>query len=519
MNTLQKMWKLPGVLIALSAVILLLSAFGQAETTEPGVQTLRVAVPTFPNSLDASVAAERNAQNVSWQMFDSLVWANEQNVIEPALAESWEVSEDGREYIFSLREDVEFHNGEPFNADAVVFSWNRGIQPHIEWSDRWARAESVERIDDYSVRITTAEPDPLLLGVMAQHWNMVPPVYTEEVGDDEFGSSPVGTGPFRFIEWMREDRIVLERNEDYWREGLPRVDRVVFRPIPESSTRMAAIQTGEIDIVNRLSFEQAEALESIEGVDVVTYPIDRVFYIAFNNLTTGIDEPTMDPRVRQALNYAVDRQAIIDSLFGGRAQLATGLMTSSNLGYDSSVEAFPYDPERARELLAEAGYPDGFEIGYAAPSGAYTNFEQVAEAVQGYLSEVGIRTELDLIESGRYWDLQAEKQLPPLFGDSWSERSGESLPRLRGALGGWDASFSAWSDPVIDDLLDRISVTIDQDDRAELYGELHRYMQDDPPFIYLYVPETFEAAQANVRDYRPRAAEDYFLMFTSLDEE
>ncbi len=517
MNTLHTKWKGPTLLLALSAVVLLFFACGQAETTEPEIVTLRVAVPTFPNSLDASVAAERNAQNVSWQLFDSLVWANEQNVIEPALAERWDVSEDGREYTFFLREGVEFHNGEPFNADAVVYSWERGIQPHIEWSDRWARAESVERVDEYTVRITTAEPDPLLLGVMAQHWNMVPPLYTQEVGDDGFGAAPVGTGPFQFVEWVREDRVVLERNDSYWREGLPLVDRVVFRPIPESSTRMAAIQTGEIDIVNRLSFEQADALERVNDVDVVTYPIDRVFYIAFNNLTTGIDQPTMDPRVRRAMNYAVDRQAIIDSLFGGRAQLATGLMTSSNLGYDPSVEPFPFDPDRARELLAEAGYPDGFEIGFAAPAGAYTNFEQVAEAVQGYLAEVGIVTELDIIESGRFWDLEAEKQLPPLFGDSWSERSGESLPRLRGALGGWDASFSAWSDPVIDDLLDRISVTIDQDERAALYRELHRYMQDDPPFIYLYVPETFEAVRSNVRDYIPRAAEDYFLMFTYLD--
>lgn len=489
---------------------------GAERPTEPST-TLRVAVPTFPNSLDASIAAERNAQNVAWQMFDSLVWANEQNILEPALATEWEVSEDGTEYLFTLRRGVTFHNGEPFNADAVVYSWERGIRPVMEWSDRWARASLVEAVDEYTVRIVTDEPDPLLLGVMAQHWNIVPPVYSEEVGDDAFGEAPVGTGPFEFVEWIREDRIVLRRNENYWREGLPHVEEVIYRPIPESSTRMAAIQTGEIDIVNRLTYEQAEALERVPGVNVVTYPIDRVFYIAFNNLTTGVGEPTEDPRVRQAMNYAVDRQAIIDSLFGGRAQLATGLMTESNLGYDSSIDPYPYDPDRARELLAEAGYPNGFEIGFAAPSGAYTNFEQVAEAIQGYLADVGIITDLEIIESGRFWDLEGEKRLPPLFGDSWSERSGESLPRLRGALGGWDASFSAWSDPTIDDYLARISVTIDQDERAQLYRELHRFMYDDPPFIYLYVPETFEATRDNVVDYLPRAAEDYFLKFTYLE--
>lgn len=507
--------------LGLVLLILLSTTFvfagGRSEAPTEARSTLRVAVPTFPNSIDASIAAERNAQNVAWQMFDSLVWANEQNIIEPALAHDWDVSEDGTVYTFYLREDVAFHNGEPFNADAVVYSWERGKRPVIEWSDRWARAETVEAIDEYTVRMTTAEPDPLFLGVMAQHWNIVPPGYLQEVGDDAFGEAPVGTGPFEFVEWMREDRIVMRRNPNYWRDGLPKVDEVIFRPIPEASTRMAAIQTGEVDIVNRLTVEQAEALEGVPGVNVVTYPIDRVFYIAFNNLTTGVGQPTEDARVRRAMNYAVDRQAIIDSLFGGRAQLSTGFMTESNLGYDHSIEPYPYDPQRARELLAEAGYPDGFEIGFAAPAGAYTNFEQVAEAVQGYLAEVGIETELDIMESGRYWDLEAEKQLPPLFGDSWSERSGESLPRLLGALGGWDASFSSWSDPTIDDYLDRISVTVDQDERAQLYTELHNYMYEDPPFIYLYVPETFEATRDNVVDYKPRAAEDYFLMFTYLE--
>jgi peptide/nickel transport system substrate-binding protein len=512
----RTVFRLLGTALLIAAVAGAVFAGGSQESTETDTSTLRVAVPTFPNSLDASIAAERNAQNVAWQFFDSLVWANDENIIEPALAQDWDVSEDGTDYTFYLREDVTFHNGEPFNADAVVYSWERGKEPEIEWSDRWARAESVEAIDEYTVRITTEEPDPLLLGTIAQYWNIVPPEYTEEVGNDEFGAAPVGTGPFKFVEWVREDRIVMEANEDYWRDGLPKVDEVIYRPIPESSTRMAAIQTGEVDIVNRLTAEQADALESVPGVNVVTYPIDRVFYIAFNNLTSGEGEPTEDPLVRQAMNYAVDRQAIIDSLFEGRAQLATGLMTESNLGYDQSIDPYPYDPERARELLAEAGYPDGFEMGFAAPAGAYTNFEQVAEAVQGYLADVGIETTLDIMESGRYWDLEAEKQLPPLFGDSWSERSGESLPRLQGALGGWDASFSSWSDPEIDDYLDRIAVTIDQDERAELYTELHNYMYDNPPFIYLYVPETFEATRDNVVDYRPRAAEDYFLMFTYL---
>jgi peptide/nickel transport system substrate-binding protein len=480
--------------------------------------TLRVALPNFPNSLDVATAAERNAQNAAWQLFDSLVWINEDGDLEPALAEEWDVSEDGTTYTFYLRQGVTFHNGETFNADSVVFSWERGRREDMQWSDRWNRAASVERQDEYTVVMRTESPDPLFLGIMAQHWAIVPAGYINEVGEDGFNNHPIGTGPFEFVEWIREDRIIFDANPNYWRPGLPRLDRIIFRPIPESSTRVAAIRTGEIDIVNRLDDEQAASLRGVANVEVLAYPVDRVFYIAFNNLTTGVGQPTEDVRVRLAMNYAVDREAIVDALFGGFATLSTGFLTPANLGYDSSLQPYPYDPDRARELLAEAGYPNGFDMGFACPAGAYTNFEEVCQAVQGYLSEVGINTDLEIMESGRYWDLEAEKQLPPLFGDSWSERSGEALPRLLGALGGWDASFSSWSDPEIDRYLDQIAVTIDRDERAALYRELQHYMFENPPFIYLYVPETFEAIRTTVQDYTPRAAEDYFLMNTRVQE-
>ena len=501
-----------------------------APTTEPGVEappaeaapaapsgTLRVALPTFPNSLDVSSAAERNAQNAAWQLYDSLVWINEAGEMEPALAERWDVSDDGTQYTFYLRQDVTFHNGEPFNAQSVIFSWERGKRDDMQWSDRWARAVAMEAPDDFTVIMRTENPDPLFLGIMAQHWGMVPPGYIGEVGEDGFNNRPVGTGPFMFVEWLREDRIVYEANPNYWQTGYPLVQTLIFRPIPESSTRVAAIRTGEIDIVNRLSAEQAASLEGAAGVQVIRYPVDRVFYIAFNNLTSGIGQPTEDVLVRQAMNYAVDREAIIEALFDGAASLSTGFLTPGNLGYNTALDPYPYDPIKARDLLAEAGYPDGFEMDFACPAGAYTNFEQVCEAIQGFLSEVGIRTNLEIMESGRYWDLEAEKALPPLFGDSWSERSGEALPRLLGALGGWDASFSAWSDPVIDDYLERIGTTIDREARANLYSELHAYMHQNPPFIYLYSPETFEAIRTNVRDYYPRAAEDYFLFQARID--
>lgn len=488
------------------------------QTESDGEKVLRVALTTFPNALYLPQAAERNATNASWAIYDSLVWSNDEGALEGALATDWEISEDGTTYTFTLREGVTFHNGEPFNADAVVFAWEQGQDPQNQYFDNWTPAISVEAVDDYTVVVQTEEPQPLFLRVVAQSWGMIPPAYFNEVGLEGFLQNPVGTGPFRLVEWAQGDRIVLEKNEDYWREGYPLVDQVIFRPIPESATRVAAIQTGEVDIVTRLSAEEAASLEGTAGINIVSYPSDRVYYVAFNNLTTGVGQPTEDPRVRIAMNHAVDVEAIIDALFGGNARPATGLVTPANWGFDDSLEPFAYDPDLAREMLAEAGYPDGFSMDFACPAGAYTNFEQVCEAVQGYLAEVGIETDLNIMESGAFWDLEAAKELPPIFGDSWSATIGEALQRLIGALRGWDASYSAWEDPVILDLLDRIEVEVDDDARAALYVELQQYMMENPPFIYLYQLDVFEAHSDRVENHRPRAAEDYWLFYVDIAE-
>jgi peptide/nickel transport system substrate-binding protein len=503
---------------------------GEAETVEVQVEVTRVvevpadrdagpsgelivSLATMPNSVYFPNAAERNARNVANQIFNGLTWIDDDGNIVPALAESWEISDDGTEYIFTLRQDVLFHDGTNMTARDVVATWEAGKDPENAYFYYYDDASLVEAIDDYTVRIATGEPHPLFLRRLAE-WGIIPADYYAEVGRDGLEQQPIGTGPFKLVELIPGDRIVLEAHTEYWEEGLPYLARIVFRPITESSTRVAAVQTGEIHIANRLNAEEAQSIMGVQGVTIIRYPVDRVFYIAFNNLTSGVGLPTEDPLVRQAMNYAVDTQLIIDALFNGFADQITGFITSGNLGFNEDLEPYAYDPDRARDLLAEAGYPDGFTIGMACPADAYINFEEVCQAVAGFLTDVGITLEgggVEFMESGRYWDLEANKELPPLFGDSWSTVEGEALNRLIGALGGWDASYSAWAEPIIDDYLAQIGTTVDPEARAALYSELQVYMYENPPFIYLYQPNTFEAINTRVQNYRPRAAEDYFL--------
>lgn len=518
--TVLTRWLLLVSLVGLSACQAPAAVEPTAELTEEPAGptgTLTVALNTTPNSLDLLQADERQGRNTSWPLYDSLIWIDEDGTRLPALAESWTVSEDGTEYTFRLRHDVTFHNGEPFNADAVVYSWTRGTTEGLAWQEKWQIAESVEKIDEFTVRVRTAEPNALFLSEVFEHWAMIPPAYVEEVGSEAFGKNPVGTGPFKFVEWT-EDEIIYEANPDYWRSGLPKLAQIVFRPIPEAADRVAALQDGTVDIAPRLSATDGEALSAAENVEIVSYPVDRVYYIAFNNITTGKGTPVEDQQVRLAMNYAVNRQAIIDEVFAGASQLAVGLITPANLGYDYSLQPYAYDPDHARELLAEAGYEDGLSVGFACPSDAYLHFEEVCQRVQADLEAVGIDAELELIESGAFWDQEAAKELPPLFGDSWSETSGEALPRLIGAMGGNDAAYSAWNDAEIRGMLSEIASTVDDADRIALYTELQNMMYVDPPFIYLYILYTTEGVNTRVSGYEPRAAENFYLFEVSVTD-
>jgi peptide/nickel transport system substrate-binding protein len=478
---------------------------------------LVIALATQPAAIDPINAPSVVEGNVANQMFDSLIWINDDGEIEPALAESWTVSADGTVYTFTLRQGVTFHNGEEFNADAVKFTWEAGKNPENAYYDQFELASDVRVVDPYTVEIEAPEPNALFL-VQVGQWPMLPPEYYTEVGLEGFATAPVGTGAFKLVEWVQGDRIVMEKFDDYWREGYPLLDRVVFRPITESSTRAAAIRTGDVDIVNRLSPTDAISLGGADGVNLVEYSNNRVYYIAFNNLTSGVGQPTENVLVRQAMNYAVDKEGIIGALFEGKGAVPTALLVSGDAGYDDAVAPYPYDPEKAKELLAEAGFADGFSIGMACPSDAYTNFSEVCEAVAAQLAEVGIDAQLDIMESGAFWDLEAEKQLPPMFGDSWSANSNEpsAYDRLFGAMGGVDASYSSWTDPVIDDLLNKVLTTLDDAARIQVFTDIQKQMHDDPPFIYLYQPVTIEATTDRVVDYRPRNAEDFVLWYTSV---
>lgn len=502
---------------ALSLALLALFAWGGAQATpgEPPQGELVVSLSSDPTSLFMPRAADRTAANTAWSLYDSLVFVNDEGEIIPALAESWEISEDDRSYTFTLREGVVFHNGEPFTAESVVATWETGRDPSNDYARVYEEVESVETDGDFVVTMTTTEPDPLFLRRLASNWAMVPPAYIREVGLDAFASAPVGTGPFRFVQRVSGDRVAMEANPDYWQDGLPRVARLTYRVIPDASTRLAAIQTGEIDIANRLSADEAGLLAGRPGVNVITYPNDRVYYVGFKNVGRGVGAPTEDRRVRLALNHAVDREGIIRAIFSGEASLVTGLVVPTNLGYNEELEPYPYDLERARALLAEAGYPDGFSISMGCPADGYVNINEVCLAIQRSLAQVGVEVSVEFRTTNAFWSEPRYGAVGEMYVDSWSSEVGEALPRLLGALLP-ESYYNTWEDERLIALTNDIARTVDTEARAELYRELQRVMHEDPPFIYLYQPNIFEAVRERVEGYNPRPAEEYFLKGVSV---
>jgi len=399
----------------LTSLVLTLLATAMAQPSG----TLVVSLASDPVSLFLPRAPDRTAANVSWSLYDSLVWIDDEGELVPALAERWEVSEDGTAYTFHLRRGVVFHNGEPFNAESVVATWQTGKDPSNPYASTYAQVNSVEILDNYTVRLTTPEPNAIFLTELAMSWGMVPPNYIREVGIDGFERRPIGTGPFRFVSRTIGDRVVLEANPDYWRAGLPKVERLIFRVIPDASTRLAAIQTGEVHIANRLTADHVAILANNPEVEVVTYLNDRVYYVGFKNIGAGVGTPLEDVRVRQALNYATNRPGIVQAIFGGHANLIAGFIVEGNLGFDPALmQPFPYDPERARALLAEAGYPDGFEIAMGCPTDGYVNINEVCLAIQRSLAQIGVEVRLEFVTTGRFWSEPRYGAVGPMYVDS-----------------------------------------------------------------------------------------------------
>jgi peptide/nickel transport system substrate-binding protein len=439
------------------------------------------------------------------QVLDPLIVLGPDGTFQPWLATEWSVSEDGLVWTFKLRDDVTFHNGEPFNAESVKFTFDNAVS--IEKSSQTTvinEFDKINIIDDYTIETVTNRTNPIWLSQIA-HLFMMPPKYSEEVGARGFNEAPVGTGAFKFVEWAKDDHVTVEKNLDWW-NGEPNVDRITFRTIPEASARVASLQTGETDIIEVVPFDSIAQIEGQEGLSV----LDRGGAIAYIGLDTLRGLPTEDKLVRQAMNYAVDAGAIAEFILSGRAQAVPGGLWPVSPGWDPDLP-FYNDKEKAKELLAEAGYPDGFEIKFnIAQVQGMLQYKEVAQAVQAELDQVGIKVNIEELETAAMFDAYAAKEFEMYF---FPWRSNPEVARhfntlLHSETRGYYYANPEGMDPLIDDFM----TEMDLGKRAEAGRVLNELVHEEAPWIFMYVEqEAFGVNSDRVKwDINPASVDMFF---------
>ncbi|MFW6180171.1 MAG: ABC transporter substrate-binding protein [Spirochaetota bacterium] len=471
-------------------------------------------------------------------IFESLVeYEPGSTEIQPGLAESWEISEDGTEITFNLRRGVKFHDGTGFNADAVVFSLARQYDPDhpyhqygewAYWGYMFSDVERVEKIDDYTVKIHMKEPNASIMTSLAMFTcAIVSPANAEKWKEDAF-AHPVGTGPFKFVEWVKDDHITLEAFDDYWK-GRPALDRLIFRVIPDPSARLLALERGDIHGMEYPNPADFDRIETNDELVLMSEPGMNIGYLAMNAgygyrdankngvrdpdepwvKTPGYHEPLTKKKVRQAVNMAIDKQSIVDNIYLGTATVAKNGMPPFMLGYNDDIRDYPYDPERARELLAEAGYPDGFEVTlYVMPVSRPYMFDppKIGEAIQSYLAAVGITVNFYQVDWATYLqETEAGNHQMCLLG--WTGDNGDPDNFMNVLYGpnatsiGSAGNYGFYNDMKAQELLTAALRTFDTEERARYYRQAQEMIHESANWVYLAHANQNLAFRRGVKGY------------------
>jgi len=453
----------PGIAVgaAIVAAALLLSGCA-ADTTpnEPAAQQLVYAPQKFPSTLNNhAFPAEESTQGVVDQVLDTLVTRNDDGEVAPRLALSWE-NPDPLTWVFELREDVVFSDGTPFTSTDV----RKSIENHVAITSVLAPLlADVTDIDDsepHRLVLTTNEPDGTILATLS----ILYVGQGDAVSSEDYWNKPVGTGPFVIDTYETDERIVLTRNESYWGEPAT-LDTVTIRSIPEASARIAALETGEVDMISNVAPDQSSTVAAIDNVQMITTPSTFYYLNWFNNAR----EPFTDERVRQALWHAADLETIIPALFGDAAVLARAPLSSVVFGAPE-LEPYTYDPELAKQLLADAGYPNGFSTTMIWPNDAGINVDQLAQTLISAWAEVGVEVE-PISQERAQWtaDFNALDWDMSLFANSTA--TGDAHYTL-GRLYTCAANRLGFCDEEVDSKLVEARGAVDQDERRVLYQDV-----------------------------------------------
>jgi len=507
--------------------------WGMAHAQKP--VTLVIAIGADQGGLDPQTAENGESTYISSTIFDGiLAYKPGSSVVGPGLAQSWTVSPDGKVYTFKIRHGVMFHDGTPANArtigedlDRAINSENpcyvlarKAVNTYDDFTFGTAKAGNLVKmqvLDDYTLRFTLPQPNAPFLTDLAMAWTGIMSPTATKGNNCDASQHPVGTGPFKFVEAVRNDHVTVEANASYW-SGRPKIDRIIFEVVPESTTRLLKLERNEVQILSEVPPEDYAKISGNPALKLYKQPGLTILGVAM-----AFDwGPFKDRRVRQAMNYAVDKTAINNGLYAGATTASQG-MPPILWGYNKSVTPYPYDVAKAKALLKAAGYPNGFSVGmmvYANPRGYNpVGGAKLGEAVQAYLAKIGVTVKISQYEWGAYLDTLRHTPWPGFGIDGWFGDNGDP-DNFLADLFEWDdannkafrENYSRYHDPDFDRLVRAGRATTDQSRRAQIYEQANRILHDDAPWIFINHTNQVRATRASVKGFMLNPLQEFFNM-------
>ena len=460
------------------------SASAASGTSSNDSTTLTLAINADILTTDPQALNNGTTTSVLYNVFSNLVKYDDAGEIVMDLAESYELLEDQVTWEFKIREDAVFHDGTPVTAEDVAWSLTRVMtdESSSDYMNFSPLAEAVA-VDDYTVHVVSKDPYPIMLQLLCKGGAAVlPKAYFEENGEEAWLANPIGSGPYQLTEYVKDDHVTLVPFADYYGEQNPDWEEVIFRVVPESSTRVGELIAGNVDAVNMVIPTEWERVNGNEGTAVVNGPSTRVYQLALKT-DKG---PTADLRVRQAIDLAIDDQTIVDTILqGAGTPMLTRVPSGVNGCNEDLVGKYNYDPERAKELLAEAGYPDGFSMKIEAPTGRYTMDAEISQAIVAMLSQVGITVDLQLLESSAYSNVfsahSAEDGFMTCFGLGFFDASYGMI----GYFGVNTSGESNWNDQEYIDMYYEAEFNMNEEERTQLFQEMQQMVADEVPYAII----------------------------------
>lgn len=468
--------------------------------------------------------------NINRHIFQTLMTFNDDVELVPELAESYEAIDD-LTWEFKIKEGYTFHNGEPVNAEAFAFAINRGQtffennEAVVGYQYSLLNLDRVEVVDEYTLRIITNDPNPILPSHMAHNQTAaMPPIYYSETDPDELQRNPVGSGPYKFVEWIPEERVVIEAWDEF-KDGAPAIDRIIWRPVPEAATRIAELESGNADIIVNVPPDLADSVDEAEGVHLDAVPGMRRIFIGIKQ---GRHPALADVRVRQALNYAFNCEGMMENLLAGRGECSAHIANAPD--QSPNVGSYPYDPEMALELLAEAGYTDSdgdgildmdgekFSIIFDTPNGRYIKDRDIAQVIAADLQAIGIEVDLQVFD----WSVYTQKTgqggagLNDLYllgsGPGFNCQSDLALVEAESG-----SNRTGFSSEAYQEVWAELNSEFDPARRVELCNQLEEIAYEEAPLIFVWLQTDFYAASDRL-NWSARPDERILLLDASVTE-